>query len=153
MTESGSVVPQLSPTLCNPMDCTPSGSSVHGILQATMLKWVAIGFSRGSSWPRDQLGSLTLQADALLSEPPGKPTCMIVFSLSLMSLSLIFFFLCHPVIDPGYSTNLFSIYYLFSCGLSTIESIHWLPCFCFCGFLAFWVFNGFLFFLILCWNF
>ena len=43
------------PTLCNPMDkCSPPGSSVHGILQARMLEWVAISFSRGSSRPRDQ---------------------------------------------------------------------------------------------------
>ena len=41
-------------TLCNPMDCSPPGSSVHGILQARILKWVAIPFSRGSSQPRDQ---------------------------------------------------------------------------------------------------
>ena len=38
----------------NPMDCSPPGSSVHGILQGRILKWVAIPFSRGSSWPRDQ---------------------------------------------------------------------------------------------------
>ena len=41
-------------TLYDPMDCSPPGSSVHGILQARVLKWVAISFSRGSSWPRDQ---------------------------------------------------------------------------------------------------
>ena len=40
-------------TLCDPMDCNPSGSSVHGILQAWILRWVAISFSRGSSGPRD----------------------------------------------------------------------------------------------------
>ena len=39
--------------LCNPMDCSPPGSSVHGILQARILEWVAIPFSRGSSQPRD----------------------------------------------------------------------------------------------------
>ena len=37
----------------NPMDCSPPGSSVHGILQARILEWVAISFSRGSSQPRD----------------------------------------------------------------------------------------------------
>ena len=42
------------PTLCNPMDCSLPGSSVHGISQARILEWVAIPFSRGSSWPRDQ---------------------------------------------------------------------------------------------------
>ena len=39
--------------LCNPMDCSPPGSSVHGILQARILEWVAISSSKGSSWPRD----------------------------------------------------------------------------------------------------
>ena len=45
---------QSCPTLCDPVDCSPSGSSVHGILQARILEWVAISFSRGSSRPRDQ---------------------------------------------------------------------------------------------------
>ena len=40
--------------LCDPTDCSPPGSSVHGILQARILEWVAISSSRGSSWPRDQ---------------------------------------------------------------------------------------------------
>ena len=39
--------------LCDLLDCTPPGSSLHGILQARILEWVAIPFSRGSSWPRD----------------------------------------------------------------------------------------------------
>ena len=41
-------------TLCDPMDCSPPGSSVHGILQARILEWVAISYFRGSSRPRDQ---------------------------------------------------------------------------------------------------
>ena len=41
-------------TLCNPMDCSPSGFSMRGILQARILEWVAIPFSRGSSLPRDR---------------------------------------------------------------------------------------------------
>ena len=44
---------QLHPTLCDPVGCSPPGSSVHGISQARILGWVAISFSRGSSWPRD----------------------------------------------------------------------------------------------------
>ena len=47
------LIAQLCPTLCDPMDCSPPGSSVHGILQARILEWVAIPFSRGSSRPRD----------------------------------------------------------------------------------------------------
>ena len=42
------------PALCNFMDGSPPGSSVHGIFQARILEWVAISFSRGSSWPRDR---------------------------------------------------------------------------------------------------
>ena len=48
------LVAQSCPTLCNPMDYSPPGSSVHGILQARILEWVAIPFSRGSSPPRDR---------------------------------------------------------------------------------------------------
>ena len=44
---------QSCPTLCDPMDPSPPGSSVHGIFQARVLEWVAIPFSRGSSRPRD----------------------------------------------------------------------------------------------------
>ena len=52
--ESESEVAQSCPTLCDPVDCSPPGSSAHGILQARILEWVAISFSRGSSRPRDR---------------------------------------------------------------------------------------------------
>ena len=45
---------QSCPTLFDPMDRSPPGSSVHGILQASILEWIAISSSKGSSWPRDQ---------------------------------------------------------------------------------------------------
>ena len=54
LTESESEVAQSCPTLCNPMDCSLSGSSVHGIFQARVLEWIAISFPRGSSWPRNR---------------------------------------------------------------------------------------------------
>ena len=47
-----SEVAQSCPTLCDPMDCSLPGSSVHGIFQAIALEWIAISFSRGSSQPR-----------------------------------------------------------------------------------------------------
>ena len=59
---------QSCPTLCDPTDYT-----VHGILQARILEWVAFPFSRGSSQPRDQPRSPALQADSLPAAPPGKP--------------------------------------------------------------------------------
>ena len=51
--ESKSEVAQSCPTLCDPEDCSLPGSYVHGILQARILEWIAIAFSRGSSQPRD----------------------------------------------------------------------------------------------------
>ena len=48
------LVSQLCPILCDPMDYSLPGSSVHGILQARLLEWVAISFSRRSSWPRNR---------------------------------------------------------------------------------------------------
>ena len=52
--ESESEVAQSCPTLCDPMDCSLPGSSVHGIFQARVLEWIAISFSRGSSQPKDR---------------------------------------------------------------------------------------------------
>ena len=46
-------VSQWWPTLCDPMNCSPPGTSAHGIFQARILGWVAMHSSRGSSWPRD----------------------------------------------------------------------------------------------------
>ena len=77
------VIP-LCPTLCDPMDCSLPSSSVHGILQARMLEWVVIPFSRGSSNPGIKPRSPALQADSLLSEPPGKPKNTGVGSPSLL---------------------------------------------------------------------
>ena len=60
------------PTLCNPIDGSPPGSSVHGVLQARTLAWVAMPSSRGSSQARIEPSSPALQEDSLPSEPPGK---------------------------------------------------------------------------------
>ena len=49
-----SLVAQSCPTLCDPKDCSPPGSSIHGIFQAEVLEWVATSSSSGSSWPRNR---------------------------------------------------------------------------------------------------
>ena len=68
-------ITQSCPTLCDLVDCSLPGSSVQGILQVRRLEWVAIPFSRGSSWPRDWTRvSRYNAADALPSEPPGNST-------------------------------------------------------------------------------
>ena len=67
---------QSCPTLCDPMDCSPPGSSVHGILQTWILEWVAMPFSRGSSQPRDWTHTSCLlhwQEGSSPLAPPGKP--------------------------------------------------------------------------------
>ena len=65
----------LCPTLCDPMDCSPSGSSVHGIFQERILEWVDISFSMVSSRPRDQIHSLlSSQVDSLPLSHQGSPS-------------------------------------------------------------------------------
>ena len=58
---------------CNPLDCSPPGSSVHGISQARILEWVPISFSRGSSWPRDQTCISCIAGGFFTTEPTRKP--------------------------------------------------------------------------------
>ena len=71
--ESESVTCSVVSESFDPVDWSPPGFSVRGILQARILEWVAIPFSRGSSRPRMEPGSSALQAGSLPSEPPGKP--------------------------------------------------------------------------------
>ena len=62
--------------LCDPMDCSPPGSSVYGILEARILKWVAMLSSRGSSQPRDRTHfscDFCIAGRFFTAEPPGKP--------------------------------------------------------------------------------
>ena len=73
------LVAKSCPTLCNPMDCSPSGSSVHRISQARILKWVAISSSRGSPKFRDQI-CVPCLADKLFStEALGKTIPIYVY--------------------------------------------------------------------------
>ena len=65
-------IAQSCPTLCDSMHYT-----VHGILQARILEWVAVSFSRGSSQPRNGTGSPTLQEDSLPAEPSGSRGCLL----------------------------------------------------------------------------
>ena len=74
------LIAQSCQTLCDYVDSSLLGSSVHGILQARILSWVVIPLSRGSSNPGIESGSLALQADPLPSEPPRKPKYDVSFS-------------------------------------------------------------------------
>ena len=65
-------------TLCYPVDCSPPGSSVHGISQARVLEWVAIPFSKGSFQPRDQTLISCLVGRFFTTESPGKPITSLI---------------------------------------------------------------------------
>ena len=85
-------------TLCSPMDCSLPGSSVHGILQARILEWVAMPSSRGSFQPRDQtcISSVYLhqQVGSLILALPGKPLTDHIWS------NLLIFLLYNPFSFP-----------------------------------------------------
>ena len=80
-------VAQTCLTLCDTIDCSPSGSSVHGISQARMPEWVAISCSRGSSQPRDQTPQV-LAGGFFTTEPPQKH----LTSIAMINLSHLRFF-------------------------------------------------------------
>ena len=83
--KSESKVTQSCPTLSDPVDCSPPGSSIHGIFQARVLEWGAIAFSRGVLInPGIEPRSLTLQMDSLPAEPQVKYKNTEVGSLSLL---------------------------------------------------------------------
>ena len=67
---------QLCFTLCDPVDCSPPGSSVHGILRASILEWVPTPFSRGFSGPRDQTHVSCTAGRFFTTEPLGKPSTL-----------------------------------------------------------------------------
>ena len=83
------LVAQLCLTVCDPRDCSPQGSSVHGILQGRRLEWVPMPSSKGSSQLRIEPRSPASRADTLTSEPPGKPLLHKDRSKSLSSALII----------------------------------------------------------------
>ena len=116
-------------TLCDPMDYSLPGSSVHGILQARTLEWVAMPFSRGSSLPRDwiclfqllrwQLGSLPLMP---LGKPPVSPrvssnSCPLSQWCYLTISSSAALFFCH---QSFLTSGSFSMSQLFASGGQSI---------------------------------
>ena len=82
-----SEVVQSCPTLCDPMDCSPPGSSVHGISQARILEWVAISFSRGPPILGIQPGSPALRADSLLLSCWGRQFMAHISSVQFSSVA------------------------------------------------------------------
>ena len=81
---------QSCPTLCGPMNYSLPSFSVHGIFQARIQEWVAISFSKGSSWARGRTYLLNLlhwQADSLPAEPLGKLHSVLYYNLNISGSS------------------------------------------------------------------
>ena len=81
-----------------PMNCSLPGSSVHGILQARILEWVAIPFSRSSSWPRDWTLVSCIGGRFFTIEPPGKPDGVYMY-ISLSNLMKLWAMPCSATQD------------------------------------------------------
>ena len=86
--EHACLVTQSRLSFCHPRDCSPPNSSDHGILQARILEWVAISFSRGSSQPNPAIEPISpaFQVDSLSSELPENPlnvTCYLQMTWNL----------------------------------------------------------------------
>ena len=120
-----------------PLDCSPAGSSVHGILQARTLEWVTTFSSRGSSPPRDQAHLSCLQLGSFPLAPSGKPmsnlrTCIIWLKLSQHDPSLMDslwpWASCKDLVWGWETINCFSSWiFSFSSRLMNVF-IHWAWC-------------------------
>ena len=80
------LVTQSCPTFCDPMDCSPQGSSIHGILRGRILEWVT--FPSDLPNPGIEPGSPALQADSLPPEPLGKPQELFQYIMCIDSFTL-----------------------------------------------------------------
>ena len=95
---------QSCPTLCDPVDCSPLGSSVHGILQARILEWVALPSSRGSSPPWHLTCISCIARGFFTAETPGKPISTVAPKLNPRSV-------LHQFIHILNELNGHSVYY------------------------------------------
>ena len=113
------LVVQLCPTVCNPMDSSPSGSSVHGILQTRIMEWVASPFSRGSSRPRDRtcvscIAGRFFTTWATREAPPHTQECIQVNA----TLSI------HPIFpSPHVQKSVLYIHVFYSCPANRCSTI------------------------------
>ena len=96
-------------TLCNPMDCSPPGSSVLGILQARILEWVAMPSSRGSSWLRDGTQVSCTRGQILYHWATGKPISYQATPLNLNLIKLLYFLHFHTHTTP-FAWNVLSFF-------------------------------------------
>ena len=101
------LVARLCLTLCDPMDCSPPGSSVHGILQARILAWVAIPFSRGSYQTRDWI-CVSCIAGRFSTVWATRTVHNVLFNILLDSIFITLLFLQTHLISLNFSYTLLS---------------------------------------------
>ena len=106
---------QSCPTLCNPMDCT-----VHGILQARILEWVAFPFASGSPQPRDRTQVSHIAGRFLPAEPQGKPNHQTNVGLIPLICKGNFFQICASMLSKEYTNTLTE-------ASSHLPNYHWTP--------------------------
>ena len=116
-------VTKLCPTLCNPMDCSPPGSSIQGILRQEY--WSGLPFPSPGDLPDPaiELGSPALQADALLSEPPGTWVQILMLPRVGCRLSHTAQLLWTPVPSPAPGNNMPSCERALNSGSQTLLHI------------------------------
>ena len=112
------LVTQSCLTLCDPTDCSPPGFSVHGILQARILEWIAIPFSRGTSQPRDWTLVSCIAGRFFTVWATGKSSCYIYFT-HYHSNSLIL----SQRLVPKIYRNPLGLFII----VSALLHFHWLP--------------------------
>ena len=104
---SSVLVTQLCPPVCDPMEYSLPGSSLHGILQARILEWLPFPPPGDLPNPGIKPGSPVMQADPLPSEPPGKPhvECIHIFPFCLFLFSTVFIYRMNTYPKNDYSVD------------------------------------------------
>ena len=113
------------------MDCSPPGSSVHGISQARILEWVAISFSSRPSWPKDQTLPLVFSALAgrfFTTGPPGKPlytsTWHLLFWDSITFIDIkVSSVIASSTLSPGIQRTVLSEHLNHTCATAPVHSL------------------------------
>ena len=118
------LVAKLRPTLCNPMDCSPPGSSTHGILQARTLEWVAMPSSRGSSRPRDQTEISHIVSRFFTVWAIREAPCTVVFFVISVYFAILCVFYTFYVFYWTFMYFIFYIYvfYIYCANLTELPS-------------------------------
>ena len=135
------LVTQLCQTLCDPLDCSPPGSSVHWISKARILEWIGICFSRGSSQPRDWTHISCLAGRFVTTEPPGeKKKKKYIYIYIYIIYMYVGVCVCIYIYIYIYNTYILFFSYDFGCTI-ICQSSHLTICTLFSQYIKFFILN------------